>query len=164
MNKIIIINLLQHATSNYNLKYLFFNFNKRKNMSCPNLGSSSTRTPKNTNPDLKHENTCPDFLAFFLPFLVNQTQTQINFQQEYKHKPNSRSSQIFSNHKTQIYKITTQTQIFSSFNQPQKPLANKIHKPRNQIHKPKKFSIKTPLKKKIINSKAPILKPKQHDL
>ena len=86
-------------------------------MSFPNLSSSSTRTLKNTNPDLKHENTCPDFLAFFLPFLVNQTQTQINFQQEYKHKPSSRSSQIFSNHKTQIYKISTQTQIFSSFNQ-----------------------------------------------
>ena len=116
MNKIIIKNL-QHATSYYNLKYLFFNFNKRKNMSFPNLSSSSTRTLKNTNPDLKHENTCPDFLAFFLPFFVNQTQTQINFQQEYKHKPSSKSSQIFSNHKTQIYKISTQTQIFSSFNQ-----------------------------------------------
>ena len=38
-------------------------------MSCPNLGSSSTRTPKNTNPDFKHKNTCPNFLAFSCPFL-----------------------------------------------------------------------------------------------
>ena len=102
------------------------------------------------------------FSCIFLPFFVNQTQTLIDLQQEHKHKPSSKSSQLFSNHKTQIYKITTQTQIFSSFNQPQKPPANKIHKPRNQIHKPKKFSIKTPLKKKIINSKVPILKPKQN--
>ena len=58
----------------------------------------------------------PRFTCIFLPFLVNQTQTQIDLQQEHKHKPSSRSSQIFSNHKTQIYKITTQT-LFSSFNQ-----------------------------------------------
>ena len=38
-------------------------------MSCPDLGSSSTRTPKNTNPDFKYKNTCPDFLAFSCPFL-----------------------------------------------------------------------------------------------
>ena len=57
-------------------------------------------------------------VQIFLHFLVNQTQTLINLQQEHKHKPNNRSSQIFSNHKTQIYKIITQTQIFSSFNQP----------------------------------------------
>ena len=30
MNKIMIKNLPQHATSDYNLKYLLFNFNKRK--------------------------------------------------------------------------------------------------------------------------------------
>ena len=65
----------------YNLKYLFFNFNKRKNMSCLHLSSSSIRTPKNTNPDFKHNNTCPDFLAFSCPFLST------------KHKPCSRSSQ-----------------------------------------------------------------------
>ena len=63
------------------------------------------------------------FSHIFLPFLVNQpkirtqTQTQTDLQQEHKHKTSSRSSQIFlnqkihifSNHKTQIYKITTQT-------------------------------------------------------
>ena len=38
-------------------------------MSCPDLGSSSTRTPKNTNPYFEHKNTCLDFLAFSCPFL-----------------------------------------------------------------------------------------------
>ena len=100
------------------------------------LCSSSTRTPKNTNPYFKHKNTCPDFLAFFLPFLVNQTQTQINLQQEHKHKPNNRSSQIFSNHKTHIYKLNHNSNPdFLIFQSTTKPPANKIHKPR-------KFSIK----------------------
>ena len=101
----------------------------------------------------------PKFSCIFLPFLVNQTQTQINLQQEHKHKPNNRSSQIFSNHKTHIYKLNHNSNPdFLIFQSTTKPPANKIHKPRNQIHKPRKFSIK---KKKIINSKVPILKLKQ---
>ena len=36
-----------------------------------------------------------------------------------------------------------------------KPPTNKIYKPKNQIHKPRKFSIKTPLEKKISQWKNP---------
>ena len=39
---------------------------KKKNQ---DLCSSSTRTPKNIDPDFKHKNTCLDLLAFSCPFL-----------------------------------------------------------------------------------------------
>ena len=151
MNKIIIINLLQHATSDYNLKYLFFNFNKRKNMSCPNLGSSSTRAPKNTNPDFKHKNTCPDFLAFFLHFLALSCQPNTNTNQSPARTQTQTQQQIFSDflkpQNPDIQNLNSNP-YFLIFQSTTKPPANKIHKPRNQIHKPKKFNIKTPLKKK----------------
>ena len=121
-------------------------------MSCPDLGSSSTRTPKNTNPNFKHKNTCPDFLALSCQPNTNtnqspaRTQTQTQTQQ-----------QIFQSTKPQNPDIQNlnSNPDFLIFQSTTKPPANKIHKPRNQIHKPKKFSIKTPLKKKFINSKAP---------
>ena len=114
---------------------------------------------KNTNPDFKHKNTCPDFLAFYCPFLSTK----------HKHKYKSISNK---NTNTNLavdllrFSQTTKPDIqnlnsnpdFLIFQSTTKPPANKIYKPRNQIHKPRKFSIKTPLKK---NHKFPILKPKQ---
>ena len=88
------------------------------------------------------------FSCIFLPFLVNQTQTLIDLQQEHKHKPRSKSSQNFSNHKTQIYKITTQTQIFSSFNQPWNLQQIKFINPETKFINPKNLALKTLLKKK----------------
>ena len=124
---------------------------------------SSTRTPKNTDPDFKHKNTCPDLLAFSCPFLstkhklksISSKNTNTNLAMDLLRflKPQNPDIQ---NHNS--------NPNFLIFQSKTKTPTNKIHKPRNQIHKPIKFSIKLPLKKKIINSKAPILKPKQHDL
>ena len=127
-------------------------------MSCPDLGSSSTRTPKNIDLDFKHKNTCPDLLAFSSPFLsikhkhksISSKNTNTNLAADFLKPQNPDIQNLNSNQDFLIFQSTT------------KPPTNKIHKPRNQIHKPRKFSIKTPLKKKIINSKAPILKPKQN--
>ena len=129
-------------------------------MSCPDLGSSSTRTPKNTNPDFKHKNTCLNFLAFSCPFLstkhkhkhksISSKNTNTNLAADFLKPQNLDIQNLNSNQDFLIFQSTT------------KPPTNKIHKPKNQIHKPRKFSIKTPIKKKIINSKAPILKPKQN--
>ena len=76
----------------------------------------------------------PRFTCIFLPFLVNQTQTQ-TLQQIFSDflKPQNPDIQNHnSNPDFLIFQSTT------------KPPANKIHKPKNQIHKPKKFSIKAP--------------------
>ena len=134
-------------------------------MSCPDLGSSSTRTPKNTNTNFKHKNICPDFLASFLHFLALSCQPNTNTNQSPARTQTQTQQQVFSdflkpqNPDTQNLNSNLDFLIFQSTT---KPPANKIHKSRNQIHKPRKFSIKTPLKKKIINSKATILKPKEN--
>ena len=146
MNKIIIKNLLQYATLDYNLKYLFFNFNKRKNMSCPDLGSSSTKTPNNTNLDFKHKNICPDFLVVSCQSNTNTNQSPAKTQTQ------------------------TQQQIFSDFLKPQNPDIQNLNSnpdflifqsttkpPANKIYKPRKFSIKTPFKKKKHKLQSPHL-------
>ena len=84
----------------------------------------------------------PRFSCIFLSFLVNQTQTQIDLQQEHKHKPSSRSD--FLKPQNPDIKNHNSKPDFLIFQSTMKPPANKIHKPKNQIHKPKKFSIKTP--------------------
>ena len=112
-------------------------------MSCPDLCSSSTRTPKNINPDFKHKNKCPDFLAFSCLFLstkhkhksISSKNTNINLAADLLKPQNPDIQNLNSNPDFLIFQSTM------------KPPANKIHKPRNQIHKPRKFSIKTPLKK-----------------
>ena len=101
----------------YNLKYLFFNFNKRKNMSCPDLGSSSSRTPKNTNPDFKHNNTCPDFLAFSCPFLSTKYKLKSISSKNTNTNLAMNLLRFSQTTKPRYTKIITQTQIFSSFNQ-----------------------------------------------
>ena len=101
------------------------------------------------------------FLAFSCPFLSTkhkhnqspartQTQTEQQVFSDFLKPQNPDIQNLNSNLDFLIFQSTT------------KPPANKIHKSRNQIHKPRKFSIKTPLKKKIINSEATILKPKQN--
>ena len=101
------------------------------------------------------------FLAFSCPFLST------------KHKHKSISSKNtntnraagllrFSQTTKPRYTNLNSNLDFLIFQSTTKPPTNKIHKSRNQIHKPRKFSIKTPLKKKIINSEATILKPKQN--
>ena len=87
------------------------------------------------------------FLAFSCPFLSTkhkhnqspartQTQTEQQVFSDFLKPQNPDIQNLNSNLDFLIFQSTT------------KPPANKIHKSRNQIHKPRKFSIKTPLKKK----------------
>ena len=106
----------------------------------------------NTNPDFKHKNTCLDFLAFSCIFLstkqkhksISSKNTNTNLAVDFLKPHNPGMQNLNSNPNFIIFQSTT------------KPLANKIKKTQKIQHK------NTIKKKKIINSNAPILKPKQN--
>ena len=112
------------------------------------LSSSSTRTLKNTNPDLNKRTHAQIFQHFLALSCQPNTKikTQTDFQQEHKHKPSHRSS-LSTKHKNkpkhqQEYKHKPSNRSFLSTKH-----KNNKHKPNHQQeykHKPNNPSSENP--------------------